>query len=65
MASFKRTSHSTALFLKVDNSPIEKNIEEGENTIEKKLGNVGIILVLSLEALFGVFISIEAFLFLF
>ena len=49
----------------MDNSPIEKNIEEGENTIEKKLGNVGIILVLSFEALFSVFMSIEAFLFLF
>ena len=65
MESFKRTSHSTALFLKVKDSPIEKNVEEGGNAIEKKVGNVGVILVLSLEALFSVFISIEAFLLLF
>ena len=46
MESFKRTSHSTALFHKVEDSPIGKNVGEGGNAIEKKGGNVGIILAL-------------------
>ncbi|KAJ9699045.1 hypothetical protein PVL29_007897 [Vitis rotundifolia] len=56
---------STSLFLKVENSPTEKNVGEGGNVVEKKAGNARIIGGSSLGALFGVFILIGAFLFLF
>ncbi|KAJ9699037.1 hypothetical protein PVL29_007889 [Vitis rotundifolia] len=48
---------STSLFLKVENSPTEKNVGEG--------GNARIILRAILGALFGVLILIGAFIFLF
>lgn len=56
---------STSLFLKVENSPTEKNVGEGGNVVEKKAGNARIILGSSLGALFGVLILIGAFIFLF
>ena len=62
--TFDRTYPST-MFLKVENSPIEQNVEEAGNAVEKKAGNAGIIIVSSLGALFSVFILIGAFLFLF
>ncbi|RVW76021.1 G-type lectin S-receptor-like serine/threonine-protein kinase SD2-5 [Vitis vinifera] len=56
---------STSLFLKVENSPTEKNVGEGGNVLEKKAGNARIIVGSSLGALFGVLILIGAFIFLF
>ncbi|KAJ9699040.1 hypothetical protein PVL29_007892 [Vitis rotundifolia] len=56
---------STSLFLKVEDSPTEKNVGEGGNVVEKKAGNARIIVGSSLGALFGVLILIGAFIFLF